>query len=285
MSSALQIRQAPASRAGLFQRFAEEVQEGIGVRLHDGKRLMVEARLRRRWQELGLADLDAYLAYLFVEGAIEDERDLIYDAITTNKTDFFREPDHFTHLCRESLPRAIQRRGDFGKVRMWSAAASTGAEAWTMAICAALVAEHRGPFDWSVIGTDINTEVLETARRAVYPDAFVEPVPADLRERWFLKGQGAMAGQMRVVPALRARVRFHRLNLLELPLPLEDGIDIVFLRNVLIYFSPEDQRRAIHAVHSRMIPGGILYLGQSEAMVCRDEGFRQIAPATFVKES
>jgi len=269
-----------------FARFAAFVEGEIGVRLSPGKRMMVAGRLRRRIAELGMATLDDYLQHLFRDGALDSERTEIFDAVTTNKTDFFREPSHFEHLVDEALPQAVARRHGTGQpVKMWSAAASTGAEAWTMAICAAEHARTNGDFAWAVRATDINTRVLETARRAIYSDQMLAPVRLDLRARWTMAGRGAQTGQARIVPDLRRHVRFAQLNLLDDTYPLERDIDIVFLRNVLIYFSAEEQARIVGRVADHLAPGGVLYLGHSESMVPHKPTLVQIAPATFRRAS
>ncbi|GAA0304739.1 CheR family methyltransferase [Rhodovulum strictum] len=274
----------PQAGAGddAFGRFAAFVEAEIGVRLPPSKRMMVAGRLRRRMTELGHATLDDYIRHLFRDGALEAERTEIFDAVTTNKTDFFREPAHFRHLSDSALPEAIARRRDGRQpVKLWSAAASTGAEAWTMAICAAEHARVSGPFNWAILATDINTRVIRDARRAVYPDTMLAPVPPDLRARWMMRGCDDQSGQWRIVPELRRHVCFAQLNLLDASYPLERDIDIVFLRNVLIYFSAEDQARIVGHVAGHLVPGGILYLGHSESMIAQGAALVQIAPATF----
>ncbi|MCO8145847.1 chemotaxis protein CheR [Rhodovulum tesquicola] len=276
------LRPQAAAGGDAFGRFAAYVEAEIGVRLPPSKRMMVAGRLRRRMAELGFATLDDYIRHLFRDGALDAERTEIFDAVTTNKTDFFREPTHFRHLSDSALPEAItRRRGTRQPVKLWSAAASTGAEAWTMAICAAEHARATGPFDWAILATDINTRVLRDARRAVYPDPMLAPVPPDLRERWVMRGREGQSGQSRIVPELRRRVRFAQLNLLDAGYPLERDIDIVFLRNVLIYFSSEEQARIVGRVAGHLAPGGILYLGHSESMIGQGAALAQIAPATF----
>ncbi|TCO71602.1 CheR family methyltransferase [Rhodovulum euryhalinum] len=266
----------------IFGRFAAYVEAEIGVRLAPSKRMMVAGRLRRRMVELGYATLEDYMRHLFRDGALDAERTEIFDAVTTNKTDFFREPSHFAHLTAEALPQAIARRGGTHRpVKMWSAAASTGAEAWTMAICAGEYARAAGAFAWAILATDINTRVIGTARRAIYSDQILAPVPPELRARWTMQGQGAQIGHARIVPELRRHVRFEQLNLLDDNYALDHDIDIVFLRNVLIYFSAEDQARIVERVANHIVPGGVLYLGHSESMIAQSPTLAQIAPATF----
>ncbi|PYF09404.1 chemotaxis protein methyltransferase CheR [Rhodobacter viridis] len=269
----------PATRrSALFDQFTDFVRLEIGVNLSTAKRTMIEGRFHRHLLELGLKDFDAYLAWLFEEGALDQERDAIFDAITTNKTDFFREPEHFQILRAECLPRF--RASGRTRCKIWSAAASIGAEAWTIAIV--LAEEARAmPFDWAILGTDINASVLETARRAIYADEMLRPVPPALRARYFLRGQAEYAQSARVVPDLRRRVQFQRLNLMDPAYPVDHDVDVIFLRNVLIYFEPEDQAAVIDRLVTHLDPGGCLFVGHSESMVVRHPALQQIAPAVY----
>jgi chemotaxis protein methyltransferase CheR len=270
-----------------FDRFAQMVQDSIGVRLPSSKKIMVESRLRRRVSELGLDGVDAYFEHLFEDGGLSREVDIIFDAVTTNKTDFFREAAHFTHLTERLLPARLARRGisDAGPTfKVWSAASSTGAEAYTAAIVLADSETRYGPFDWRILGTDINRQVLSEAKRAVYSDATVQPVPPRFRERYMRRGQGAQTGFWRISPDLRRRVNFLKMNLIGPGYPIDTDIDVIFLRNVLIYFSESDQTRVIAKLADHMAPNGHLIVGHAESMVVRHEGLRQVGPAIFRKE-
>lgn len=277
---------AGSRSAGGFARFAAEVHDRIGVKLSASKQLMVEGRLRRRVATLGLPDIEAYFRFLFEQDGLETEIDAIIDAVTTNKTDFFREPEHFDLLIRRILPERLAARparGSAGMFKVWSAAASTGVEAYTTAMVLAEAARRLGGFEWGVLGTDINSEVLEAARRGVYSDAVCEPVPPDCRDRYLMQGRGGQAGRWRIAPELRRRVRFNQLNLMDARYPVETGLDVIFLRNVLIYFDPADQARVISNLARHLGPGGHLFVGHSESMIVDDPAFQQIGPSVFRK--
>jgi chemotaxis protein methyltransferase CheR len=263
-----------------FERFTRMVRDKIGVKLPIGKRLMIESRLRRRMTALEKPDLDAYLEYIFDNGALVEELDHVVDALTTNKTDFYRERDHF-NLLRDVCIPGFHRSGR-RMFKLWSAASSNGAEAWTSAIELAEAAELRR-FEWMVLGTDINTEVLRAATMAVYQTEFLEPVPALLKAKYFMQGKGERKDQWRVSPNLRRRVRFVRMNLMSDTYPVDDDVDAIFLRNVLIYFEPDDQAAVIDRLASHLVPGGHLFVGHSESMVVRNKSLRQLAPAAFQK--
>ncbi|TDX21674.1 CheR family methyltransferase [Rhodovulum visakhapatnamense] len=277
-------RGAPRRAGSGFARFAAFVEAEIGVRLSEKKRTMVDGRLRRRMSQLGISDLDSYFRHLFEDGALDEERTAIFDAVTTNKTDFFRESAHFDHLMDVAAPAAIARRSGTGQpVKVWSAAASTGPEAWSIAMCLASLADRDGAFNWAILATDINTEVLAIARRAIYPESMLGPLRPEDRQRWLMQGHGDHRGSWRIVPELRRRVRFGQLNLMDLDFSIDTDIDVVFLRNVLIYFSAEDQTRLIDHISCHLAVGGTLYLGHSESMVAHRSDLRQVGPATFVK--
>lgn len=270
-----------------FDRFSRMVQESIGVRLPRGKRLMVESRLRGRVEELGLVSVDDYFRHLFERGALENELDTIFDAVTTNKTDFFREAGHFIHLTERLIPARLSRRQATGRSSMfkvWSAAASTGAEAYTAAMVLADRESRRGAFEWRILGTDINRQVLSEARRAVYSDATVEPVPPRFRDRFLMRGEGRLSGYWRVVPDLRRRVNFVQMNLMDPVYPVDTDLDVIFLRNVLIYFSREDQARVVAQLAGHLAREGHLIVGHAESMVVRHPSLRQIGPAVYRKE-
>lgn len=261
-----------------FDRFVDFVRDEIGVKLGDTKRTMLESRLRRRIATLGLADFDSYLNWLFDEGALAEEREIIFDAVTTNKTDFFRESEHFDLLSRVCLPEFLASGRQ--RCKVWSAAASTGLEAYTIAMVLAEAARVT-PFDWAVLGTDINTEVLQTARRAIYSADLTQVVPPMLRQRYFLIGHSDFERSVRVAPELRAKVHFQRLNLMDEVYAIDHDVDVIFLRNVLIYFEPADQLRVIDRMAGHLAPGGFLFVGHSESMVVRHPMLTQIAPAVY----
>ena len=270
-----------------FDRFSRMVQQSIGVQLPASKKVMVESRLRRRITELGLRSVDDYFRHLFDNGGLTEELDTIFDAVTTNKTDYFREAEHFIHLTERIIPARLSKRQATGRSSMfkvWSAAASTGAEAYTAAMVLADRESRRGAFEWRILGTDINRKVLSEAKRAVYSDAVIQPVPAAFRERFLMRGQGAQKGNWRVVPDLRRRVNFQKLNLMDTHYPVDHDLDVIFLRNVLIYFSEADQARVIAQLASHLAPQGHLIVGHAEGMVVRHPSLRQVGPAVYCKE-
>lgn len=270
-----------------FTRFSDLVRDRIGVKLPDTKRLMVEGRLRRRMSSLGFRTTDEYFRHLFADGNLETEFQVIVNAVTTNKTDFFREPPHFDTLTQHILPQRLARRPARGRndmLKIWSAAASTGAEAYTIAMVLAEYARQNAPFEWGIFGSDINSEVLREARRAVYSHAMIEPVAPAIRERYLLRGHGRLSGYWRISPQLRKRVMFDSINLMDKAYPVDTGLDVIFLRNVLIYFENDDQIGIITRLTRHLATGGHLIVGHSESMIVRLPGLTPIAPSVYRKE-
>ncbi|MEC7762576.1 MAG: CheR family methyltransferase [Pseudomonadota bacterium] len=263
-------------------RLRATVEQVTGIKLPAGKDLMIESRLRRRIHELGFDSFGQYLELLFKGGKLDEELPLIIDQLTTNKTDFHREKPHFDFFTEVIVPELAARRG--GRVRVWSAASSSGEEAWTLAMYLADAAAAYPGLDWVILGTDISRRVLAIANRAVYRMASFAPLPQHMRARYVMEGRGDDAAG-RIVPELRARVRFQRMNLTHIPYDVDRNLDVIFLRNVLIYFPPDLQARVIAAMTDHLRPGGYLFVGHSESMVVRHRTLRQCAPGVFQKVS
>jgi len=270
-------------------RFRDLVFSETGIRMPANKDHLIVSRLRRRRLEGGFTGLDDYFAHLFGDGALEDEWPLIIDRITTNKTDFFREPAHYDFLANRVIPDAMRgaRPGRTCRFRLWSAASSTGAEAYSAAMVLADAAGTDARLDWAILGTDISTRVLEEATRAIYPSDQLAPVPQDLRARYTMPGRGATesSGMARIVPELRRRVRFAELNLIDPPYPVSHGLDVIMLRNVLIYFTERQQQQVVTEILGHLAVGGWFLVGHAESMIVQDHRLEQVAPATFRRKA
>ena len=269
-----------------FKRISDLIGEEVGIKLPPTKRLMVEGRLRKRVRALGLASLDDYGAYLFQRDGLTAERPFLINAVTTNKTDFFREPEHFDLLEERLVPDLVALRRSERKplIKVWSAASSTGAEAYTLAMVLADLVAERQDFRFAILGTDISTAVLDQGMRAVYPTELVAPVPPGKQQRYLMHSRKpGTRPEVRIVPELRRLVRFARLNLMDTSYPFDRDVDIILLRNVLIYFDKADQEKVILRLVSHLRPGGYLILGHSESMIGTSVTMRQVAPAVFQK--
>ena len=264
-----------------FQSIAKLVQNRVGIQLPPGKRTMVEGRLRKRVRALGLASLDAYGAHIADEGNLAQEFNHLVDCITTNKTDFFREPAHFDFLRDHAVPGLLQSRGR-EPLKIWSAACSIGAEAYTIAMVLADMQKGGRRFDYALLGTDISSEVLAAAAAAIYPAAMLDPVPPAMRERYVMVARDAARADVRIVPELRRRAQFHQINLMDEQYRFDRDVDVIFCRNVLIYFDKATQKAVLRRLASHLRPGGFLILGHSESMAGGEQaGLRQIMSTVF----
>jgi chemotaxis protein methyltransferase CheR len=259
--------------AAEFAWIKEFLREHTGIELKPGKEPMVMGRLDRRLRHHGLTRYTEYIRRLS-EGNDPQEIRLAIDLLTTNETYFFREPAHFQVL--RDLLAAMPSRGT--QVRVWSAASSSGEEAWTIAMTLADTLAGQRP--WEVIGTDISSRVLETAQRGLYPIDAADKIPRPLLQTYCLRGRDEYEGLLTIDPVLRERVRFRHANLLELPNDL--GLfDVIFLRNVMIYFGQETKRGLVQRVVGMLRPGGYLIVSHSETLNGISAGLKMVTPSVY----
>lgn len=250
-----------------FDWLAARIRQVCGIALGPSKRTMLEGRLRRRLRALELDSFAEYVDLLADPVYGQGELAELVDAVVTNQTAFFRERAHFDYLAEEGLARlAAAGAGRQGPLQAWSAACSSGEEAWSLAMLLAEAAPALLPRGFAVLGTDIARGVLEQARRAIYPESAAAPIPPDLRRRHLLRSRDRGLGLVRIAPELRERVRFEQRNLLDPHDHPPSTFDLVFCRNVLIYFRPEDQRRVLLGLCRHLRPGGILCLGHTDSI-------------------
>lgn len=247
-----------------FKHLSAFIYDQCGIRMPAAKQTMVEGRLRRRARALHFEKLEEYCRFVLGEGAGSDEVVHLINAVTTNKTDFFREPRHFERLAQNILPGFAAKRRQL--VRAWSAACSTGAEPYTLAMVMDDFAQANGGPDYAILATDLDTNVLATAQKGIYPREMMEPVPALLRQRYVGMGQGARANEARIHPTLRAKVGFAQLNLMEPAYAIGHQVDLIFCRNVLIYFDKPTQKKVVSRLVDCLAPGGYLFVGHSESI-------------------
>ena len=265
-------------------RIASLIAQELGIQLTPSKRDMVEGRLRRCARVTGHASVRPFVDEVLEAGVKGEGWDEVVNALTTNKTDFFREPAHYDLLETRLAPELIRaHRGPRRpRLKLWSAAVSTGAELWSAGMVLGALALARGDFDFALLGTDVAPQVLAVARRAVYPNELLAPAPPALAARWLRRGSSpSTAGMVRIAPELRARAAFMRLNLMDPGYPVDRDVDVIFLRNVLIYFSREDQSAVVSRLVDHLRPGGYLILGHSEAHSGDDPRLEPVAPAVF----
>jgi len=266
-------------------RFRSAIHRLTGINLTEAKVTMVEQRLHRRVVENGYGSTETYLRDLMAGRLGKEELGRAIDLITTNTTSFFREKAHFDTLEKLVLPRLLaDRRARRPRLKLWSAASSEGAEAYTLAMVLAEAQRKGLAFDWAILGTDISSSMLEKARAGIYDTDQIAPIEDDLRDRYLMASVNQESGdKVRIVPELRARVRFASLNLVDPSYPIDRDIDVIFLRNVLIYFNAEDREKVVRRLHGHLRPGGYLFVGHSEGMSIQLEGLERIQPTVFRK--
>ncbi|MEE8611412.1 MAG: CheR family methyltransferase [Sphingomonas aquatilis] len=264
--------------ADRFNRLAALIYDETGIKMPRTKATMLEGRLRRRLRDTGTATLNAYCDLLFADPSANGEIDHLINAVTTNKTDFFREPGHFDFLANTVLPTMVKQGRR--RIRTWSAACSTGAEPYTMAMVLDRFAEANR-MEYGILATDIDTEVLETARRGIYPAEQVDPVPSVMRQRYVAASTDRRAAKVRIAPELRSAIGFARLNLMDTHYPVGEPMDIIFCRNVLIYFDKPTQEAVVRRLCDCLRPGGYLFLGHSESIAGMDLPVKTVSYTVF----
>ena len=266
-----------------FQRLSEFIYHEVGIKISKSKRTMLLGRLSKRLRALKIATISDYCDFLFTSEGQQLEHIHLLDAITTNKTDFFRESIHFDLLTDKLLPQWQDSLRGNRKFRIWSAGCSSGEEPYTMAMALNKYAEQtvRQSFDFEIIATDISTRMLNHAKKAVYHADLVEPVPAPLRKKYLLRNKDHSNPLVRIVPELRKKVRFGRINFMAASFALPNKMDVIFCRNVIIYFDKKTQEQLIQKFCGNLQPDGYLFLGHSEAIHAFDVPLTQIAPTVY----
>jgi chemotaxis protein methyltransferase CheR len=243
-----------------FVQIAALLYEQCGIHLTEGKENLVYSRLAKRLRRIGCPDFDTYCAMLASPSGAE-ERNAMMAALTTNHTRYFREPHHFDHL-REKLVPEFERRARAGeRIRIWSAACSSGEEPYSIAMTLVAAMPDIKRYDLKILATDVDPNVLDTARKGIYREETVQPVPADLRNRWMTRDRDA--GTWQVSPDLRSLITFNALNLMG-EWPMRGPFDAIFCRNVAIYFDNPTQVRLWSRFRRVLAPTARLYIGHSE---------------------
>lgn len=262
-----------------YRRLAVFIHEYSGIKMPPSKKTMLEGRLRKRVRDRGLQSLDEYCAFLFERGGIDAEAVHLIDVVTTNKTDFFREPAHFDFLVNEALPGFVSERRR--EIRIWSSACSIGAEPYTVAMLLEDFCQANRGLDYSILATDLCTQVLGDALLGIFPTAMVEPVPMPLRKRYLLASRDPSKDVVRIAPHLRAKLSFARQNLMDETYAASRDQDVIFCRNILIYFDKATQATVLKRLCSHLRPGGYLFLGHSETLVGVDLPVRPVGGTVF----
>jgi len=259
-----------------FERISQLVGRLTGINLHAGKQELVRARLTKRLRVLGLKNLDAYMEYLEHENP-EGELVAMIEAMTTNKTSFFREPQHFGYLCRQIVPGLRNRR-----IRVWSAGCSSGEEPYSTAIQLDEAIKEDPLWDIGILATDLSSHMIAHARKGIYDTNHLRDVPPLLISKYFTCIETRPVRRYQVIEPLRRRVHFARLNLMG-EWPMRGPFDVIFCRNVMIYFDKLIQEQLVNRFWKLLKPGGHLFVGHSESLAGSPHKYRYVQPAIYMK--
>ena len=264
-----------------FTRLRALIRDETGIALGAAKKTMLEGRIRRRLKALAIDSYGEYCSYLFSHQGLQEELIQLIDAVTTNKTDFFREPRHFEFLAATVLPDYMQANGSRRPFLVWSAGCSTGEEPYTLAMVLSEFGLLHPGFCFRILATDISTGVLKKAELGIYSRAVVQSVPHVLKTRYFMRGRERDSDRVRVAPELRRLVDFRRLNFMDPDYRMQMKFDAIFCRNVIIYFDRPTQQNILGKITRCLPPGGYLFMGHAETLHELDLALEPIAPALY----
>lgn len=271
-----------------FNQFSELIYTEAGIKMPQAKKTMLEARLQKRLKVLGMHSFQEYADFIFSEIGREQELIHLIDVVTTNKTDFFREPQHFDFLTREAIPTLQELRGagdsPLNPFRIWSAGCSTGEEPYTMAMVLHEYAAHNQGFKFTITASDICTQVLQTAATAIYNEDRTETIPLTLKRKYLLRSKDRSKGLVRIASELRACINFKRINFMDDNFGIAERQDVIFCRNVVIYFDKETQARLMKKFHRQLVSGGYLFIGHSETLNGLGVPFTQVSNTVYRKD-
>lgn len=265
-----------------FSRVSSYIYTELGIKMPVEKQVMLQSRLLKRLSELKINSFKEYFDLVFSKNGMEQELIKMIDLVTTNKTDFFREPGHFDYLKEHVLPELVDNKRR-KKIKIWSAGCSSGEEPYTLAmVMKDFLREYPG-VDFEILGTDLSMRILERAYYGIYAMDRIAVLPLSLKQKYFLKSKDPAENRARVNRELRSKVKFQRLNLMDGSYPVDYDFDIVFCRNVIIYFERETQEAVINKILNHLKSGGHFFLGHSESLTNMDVPLKNIKPTIFRK--
>ena len=268
-----------------FQRFSGFIYDHAGIKMPPAKKTMLEARLQKRLKANSIASFEEYSEYVFSPQGRAAELIHLIDVVTTNKTDFFREPGHFEFMVKTAIPTIIESRGDLLRdpLRIWSAGCSTGEEPYTLAMVLSEFAIGRPDFRAAITASDICTQVLQTAKTGIYPEERTDPIPLNLKKKYLTRSREKTKSLVRISPQLRSLVTFRRINFMDDDLGITEKMDIIFCSNVVIYFDKPTQQTLMRKFYKQLKPGGYLFIGHSETLSGLDVDFKAVASTVYRK--
>lgn len=272
---------APLMTDKELKQFSEFIYSELGIKITQTKKTMLQARLQRRLRTLNMKSYGQYLEYLQSLKGMEVELPQMVDAVTTNTTSFFREPKHFEYLSRIILPQ-WQKKYPGRTFAVWNAGCSSGEEPYTTAMTLMDYHERVSPLRFTIVATDISTDILKKAARAVYEDEKIGTIPVEFRRKYLLRSKDRSRRMVRIIPELRDTVSFRRLNFMD-DFQFREKMNLIFCRNVMIYFDKKTQNELVQKFCNHLEPGGYLFIGHSESLAGTDLPLKQLAPATYMR--
>lgn len=269
-----------------LKRISNFIGKTVGIQLPNAKRTLVEGRLRKRLRILEFDDFKSYLDYTLKSADGELEKLQLIDVITTNKTDFYREAEHFNYLVNTAIDNVEHNRKKASRreINIWSAGCSTGEEAYTLSIELNELAARKDDIVFNILATDISHSCLSKASRGVYTERQVQPIPIELRKKYLLRSRRAGEALVKMGPELRHRIAFERLNLMADKFSLPDKMDVIFCRNVMIYFNNQLREELVAKFEESLFNGGYLFVGHSESLNGIKTTLKQVAPMIYQKQ-
>ncbi len=269
----------------LFEQLSRFINAELGIKITPVKKVMLEGRLQKRLRKLGMNSFEEYCRYLFSNAGKTEELANMIDEVTTNKTEFFRELGHFHFLSSQALP-SLLKTGNYSianKLTIWSAGCSSGEEPYTIAMVAKDFLYRLGCQSdiFEIIATDISRRVLEKGHRAVYEETKAKAIPLPIQKQFLLKSKDRSLGLVRIAPEIRSCVAFRRLNFMDDDFGFREKLDIIFCRNVIIYFDKGLQKRLLRNFCECVRKGGYIFMGHSETLFGMDLPLKQVAPTVY----
>lgn len=265
-----------------FWKLSSFIYTNYGIKLPISKKIMLQSRILTRLKSNNIDSFKEYCDFVLSGKCGESEIINMIDLVSTNKTDFYRESPHFDFMKSAVLPEFVENYS--GKpLKVWSAASSSGEEVYTIAIVISEFLEGKNTFDFSIFGTDISSRILVKAALGIYPLERVDVIPLVQKKKYLLRGKNKETPIVRIIPELRAKTKFERLNLVDESYNVPKDFDVIFCRNVLIYFDRETQEKVVTKLCNHLKVGGYFFLGHSESIVGIDVPLVQVKPTMFQK--
>ncbi len=268
-----------------FDRLSKFIYDELGIKMPPAKKVLLESRLQRRLRGLDIRTFGDYCDFLLSPQGRETELKHFINKITTNKTEFFREPGHFNYLVNLVLPELIESwNGQYRQLMVWSAGCSTGEEPYTLAM---VLEDYKSnnpqvPFDYKIIGTDISLEALQIAKTGVYGEARALPISLEMKKKYLLKSKNKGKQLVKIISSLRKKIELRVLNFMDHDYPM-GKMDIVFCRNVIIYFNKQTQEETLKKLCNNLKTGGYFFQGHSETIHGFDLPLKVVNPTVYKK--